>query len=1343
MEPVAGAAPPLISRLRVRLGAVALVAFAFVQAPGRVVGDTKADLVIDPAHFLARALQTWNGVQGFGQLGNQTYGYLFPMGPFFLVGHEVGLPGWWTQRLWWVLLLLVGYYGTHRLATALGVGTPGARLAGALAYALAPRVLTVLGGISVEAWPGALVPWALLPLVLAEQGRLTPRRAAALSGAAALAMGAVNAAATVAALAVPACYLLAGVGRPFGRRLFGWWLLSTALASAWWLGPLLILNRYGFPFLDYIENAHITTSTTGVFDTLRGAEHWGGYLLSGGYPRWPAGFALSYELLAILCTCLLAGAGLAGLCGRDLPGAARWRTCAVAGLVVVCAGHAGSLGGAAAAGVDTLLDGPLAALRNVHKFDPLLRLPLALGLAALLGRLLAADRTPLRVDRPWGWRRLRVRRLPAPAGVAAAVVLFALAGTLLPGVQQGEAPPGASRGVPGYWPRVADWLDGHAVSGSALLVPSSNFAVYRWGSPQDEPLQALARSAWAVRDAVPLGAPGSYRILDGIDPVLAEGRPSPLIAPALARMGVGYLVLRNDLDPVAAGAEQPRVVRAALAGSPGLRRAAVFGRHRAVEVFAVPGATPPLTTRPAASALALSGGPEGTVGAAGALGDRAALLLGDVGSRPVAGVVVGDTGRRRSLGFGYAAAVPRVGADGEPLDAADDLARYSPTLPLSADPKGDRPAAQFGPELPADRQTVSSLEGVRAVTASSSAADPFGRFYRGVADRPESALDGDRATRWISAGDDAVGQWLAVDLASTIDERAVTVRFVDDRDVGPQVTQVAVRTDAGTAHDSVRRGTAEQRLALPPGRTRSLRITVTKVHGRSAGGQVGIADLLMPGLFPQAVLTTATSFPASVTGKPTAVRLDRTAGDRSACVLASPSAVCSPTLAHQGEEVMPYARVVRTPGPVGASGQATLRAVAGGSELARLAARAVATRASASSVAVRALAGSALAAVDGDRATAWTPRAQDRIPRLRLTFPSDPAGRPVTIRGTFPKGTRVDVATESGHVSRTARHGRIAPVLLAGRDWIVTVHRAHRHDTVAVSDVRVTGLPAAPRTVTVPCGLGPSVTVDGTGTGLSVSATVRQLMGGAQLAARPCTPFTGFAAGRHRIRFVDTGAFVVTGLGLGFGQLPTAPGRRARLTQQGESRYRATVAPGPPAYAQLDTSADAGWRATLDGRPLAGVRLDGWRQGFLLPAATSAGRLVVTFGPATTEAATLGAGVGAILLLVLLGVLPARDVRRRMAAPRGTWRPGVAAVWLGRFAALVLGLLVAGPAGALLAVAATALPPRWRPGAAAGAMLLAGVCAVLAPGLWLATLCAAAAAGVLLGATLDLATRGP
>ena len=50
-------------------------------------------------------------------------GYLFPHGAFFLLGHVLGLPGWVTQRLWWALLLTVGFWGLLRVAEALGIGT--------------------------------------------------------------------------------------------------------------------------------------------------------------------------------------------------------------------------------------------------------------------------------------------------------------------------------------------------------------------------------------------------------------------------------------------------------------------------------------------------------------------------------------------------------------------------------------------------------------------------------------------------------------------------------------------------------------------------------------------------------------------------------------------------------------------------------------------------------------------------------------------------------------------------------------------------------------------------------------------------------------------------------------------------------------------------------------------------------------------------------------------------------------------------------------------------------------------------------------------------------------------
>ncbi|MDO9357195.1 MAG: alpha-(1-_3)-arabinofuranosyltransferase family protein, partial [Solirubrobacteraceae bacterium] len=91
---------PRLPRGPMLLASLFLFLLVLLQDAGRVSFETKFDLVLDPSAFLGRALHLWDATGGFGQVQNQAVGYVFPMGPFAILTHAIGLPDWIGQRLW-------------------------------------------------------------------------------------------------------------------------------------------------------------------------------------------------------------------------------------------------------------------------------------------------------------------------------------------------------------------------------------------------------------------------------------------------------------------------------------------------------------------------------------------------------------------------------------------------------------------------------------------------------------------------------------------------------------------------------------------------------------------------------------------------------------------------------------------------------------------------------------------------------------------------------------------------------------------------------------------------------------------------------------------------------------------------------------------------------------------------------------------------------------------------------------------------------------------------------------------------------------------------------------------
>lgn len=1351
--PVAPARPGGLSRRWLWLvGAVSLV-LTFAQSPGLISPDTKLDLTANPLRFLARAADLWNSALPFGQAQNQAYGYLFPHGAFFLAGDLLGLPGWVTQRLWWALLLTAGFWGLLRVAEALGIGNTPARVLAAGAFALSPRVLTTLGSISSETLPVMLAPWVLLPVILALRGGSGPslRVLAARAGVAIALMGAVNAVATLTgclpALIWWACH------RP-GRawlRFSGWWLLSAALAVTWWVIPLVLLGRISPPFLDFIESSGVTTQWTSLTEALRGTSAWTPFVA----PNATAGTALVTGSMAILATTLVAAGGLAGLALRSTPARGRLVCMLLVGVVLLGLGYSGGLGSPVAAPVQAFLDAAGAPLRNVHKLEPVLRIPIVLGLAQLLSRVPLPGSAPRPV-----WIRSFARPEDDKRVAVVIVVLAALAAATSLAWTGRLTPPGSFAAIPGYWQETADWLTehntGNPAPGRVLVAPGTPFATQVWGNSHDEPLQVLGESPWGVRDSIPLTPPQAIRALDSVQRLLAAGRPSAGLADTLARQGISYLVVRNDLDPETSRSARPILVHRAVDGSPGLTKVAQFGdpvgpgtlegfitdsglrpMYPAVEIYRVapPGAPGAGTANPAAPYLAdanrmarVDGGPE----VLARLDERRRLLgqapLGPVlltqDARaagiplpPAAGVIVTDTPVARETDYG------RVDDHSSAIRAPDDPRNTFNRVP-------DYP-------VPGSPLVYGAWSGGRLST-SSSAGDATALPNVAPASAAPAAIDGDSATSWVSnALQSAVGQWLRVDFDHPVTNATLTLTPAVSA-LGAQVNRLEIATANGTATLLVDQPGRPVAVALPYGETPWVRITAIGTENGSSGVQFGITDLAITqydanGYAHPVNLRHTAVVPGPPLGSPVAMwDLGTDTPGRGGCVAARDGVHCASPLSLAPEELVNMSRTLTVPEAISVQPAVWVRPRQGPA-LADLIRQPGTAHADGDSDSFDVL-GTAFAATDGDPRTSWTaPQGlvqHHSAPTLTLTLPEPtevgalritPSSsalptHPTLVAVDLGDGPQVRPMEADGAQTLSLRPHVTKSITLSLLDWEDVIDRtALGFDQVKppglaeVVALRPDGTAIAPadaarnrtRAVTVGCDTGPVLAVAGRFVHTSLHTTVGALLDGGPLAVTPCDrqPLQ-LPAGSQELVVSPGAAFVVDGIRLTgpLGtEIPGAPTTPAPTGTWTPDHRELRLPPAPVARVLVvPESVNPGWTArTATGIRLTPVPVNGWQQGWLVPAGTGGG-VTLTFASNAWYRAGLTGGLALLPLLVALALLPAR--RPAPDTPVSPWAPK----WSAVAAAVTAGALISGVTGAAVFAAALAVQyalrgrPRWQ-----------------------------------------------
>jgi arabinofuranan 3-O-arabinosyltransferase len=1331
----AGGDPVLLRRLKHAAVCLLLAAVALSLDPPMIVGDTKIDLTINPFGFLERALHLWDPAY-FGQIQNQAYGYLFPNGPFHALLIALDMPEWMVQRVWMAVLLCAAFLGTVRVAAALGIGTTHTRILAGVAYALAPRVLTLLSYNSAELQPMMLLPWILLPLVLGTRHGYSPRRMAMLSGVAFLFCGGTNAASELAVLVVPLVYLLTRARGPRKRRLLGWWLLALFLVSFWWLVPLLIMGRYVYSFMPFTEDAATTTGVTSLVNALRGTSNWMGFVPTQGQPALPAGAELSTEPWLVAATALVAGLGLAGLINRRTPERVFLISTLLAGTAIVVAGHTGALTGPLAPLMRELLDGPLSPFRNIHKFDALIRLPVVLGLAQLpvvLG-LDAADRRAAAAADPTAPRRVAPPDPGTVRRVAAGACAVAFLATLTPMATVGVATRGGFERIPDYWYDAAAWLDANGRDGTTMAVPGSARGEYLWGRPMDEPLQPLLDGgAWTNQQIIPWGSAGASRLSHEIDQRISSGRGSAGLSATLARMGVTHLLVRNDLQRTGNNGGWPARVHQALAASPGIEHATSFGPqvgslevhsaaqwydqpYRALEVYAVEGAAPAVGTVPAADALRVTGGPEALLGMAehGLLDDDRPVLLGDdPGAEDIApeDTVVTDTSRRREIVY------------------PDVRRNVSNTLTADEEPERDTPAPDIMDPAWADYTAVAEHEGVAAVTASSSEAGANASpGTRDPGRMPFAALDDAADTSWRSSGfTGAVGQWLEIEFTEPREVGDLTIAF-EQIPGEPPPSRITLATDSGEATAAVAATGDPQEFTAPGGATSTLRVRVDELAWEPEyrfGTRVGISGITLPGLDPARTLRVP-----GVEGAGT-VLLTGATGTVPGCMEGSQVWTCNPDLAVQGEDAYTFDRTFEMTGDAadGAhriTGQAV---VTDPRDVENAANRASGyPKVTSSSTSVQHPAAMGRNALDADPATVWYPDPDEDDPALRIDL-----GRDTEIDGLSVDFPRPDSMTRPVRVTAdtgsTVREG-----WLDGNGWVgfapfTADELTLTFDRPEDQPLEIAGItlpdvdplePVEDGDATTACGLGPVLRVNGERVETRISdGTLEDTLNGAPLRYESCAD-VGLTDGENRVVVEPGNQYQVRSAVVESADAPapvdvdTAP--VAALSAWGPDERRFEVDVDEASFLVVNENFNEGWRADLEGAdaPLEPVRLDGWKQAWRLPEGAQ-GTVTLTYAPNTPYQAALGAGAVLALAVVVLAQRRPRSRRRAAAASATALAAGAAAAPEARRAdpgrAAALPAAAPGRVGRAVLVPAGPLYGAWVAGAAGaavvgGAMLL-------------------------------------
>jgi arabinofuranan 3-O-arabinosyltransferase len=804
----------------------------------------------NPARRLAKGLSIWDASRGLGRVREDLWVGI--NGPLALV-RLLGLDTAAAEKVWHGALLALAGLGVVAVVRLYRPRLGAEHLVAGLSAAFGTYSLSFLTPFSDIYLQFALAPWLVVVFVRGVTAT-RPWRWAAAFALLIFAPGNVDIPGLVYAVLplVPlSAYLVLVERRVRLGHLLGWVVRAgslTLLVSSAVLAKLYLASGVFGQRLNDTEAVEVSFRASSWSETVRGLGNWLSYFRGDGVLVKPQSSVYFTSAVVVLCTFVPAIVAFATVW------LSRWRPrllfalMALTSLVVMVGAY--PLSNPSPAGSAILRSfnqlASLSAFRNTYKAGP----GLVIGVSVLFGYGVAAAARRLRHRSPaWG-------RVPV---VLAAVVLVVNAVPFWTGGIYNENQ--RYREVPDYWDAALTWLDAQPVEGRVLVLPSSSRTRYRWGWVGDDIFDSLLARPHAIATGVPLSTPQAANLLEAISNATSDPGYEPgTLAPVLARLGIRYVVLRNDLDWQDMGRPRPSaysglrtdpdLVPAASFGSPGENTAASEDRSPAadadralppVEVLEVEdpdhgdgvrvaGARPPLVVSGDGAAwLGLTSrgllDTDAPVTYSGAL-DPAGVQAGLERGAPL---LVTDTNRRRlRVLLGYEPDYSHTLAEGQDLDRI--------TQSLFTRP-GSQSVAWF-----ADATEIYA-------TGSSRGADGSTPW-----NRPANAFDGDPATAWVLNRNEAQGRSLVVQLRRPADVSRATVDIGEVTGDGEGVTGAVLRFSDGTevpldlrrATEAGPPGVRRVSVAFPVRRTAFVELRVTAVN-RDAP-TVAVSDVVLDGV---------------------------------------------------------------------------------------------------------------------------------------------------------------------------------------------------------------------------------------------------------------------------------------------------------------------------------------------------------------------------------------------------------------------------------------------------------------------------------------------------------------